>query len=31
MVSDPEQMRFYQRPKTSDEARAWIEWNLGLY
>jgi RimJ/RimL family protein N-acetyltransferase len=31
MVADPEQMRFYRRPKTRDEARAWIEWNLGLY
>jgi RimJ/RimL family protein N-acetyltransferase len=31
MVADPEQMRFYPRPKTRDEARAWIEWNLGLY
>jgi RimJ/RimL family protein N-acetyltransferase len=31
MVADPEQMRFYPRPKTRDEARSWIEWNLGLY
>jgi RimJ/RimL family protein N-acetyltransferase len=31
MVADPEQMRFYPRPKTADEARAWLDWNLGLY
>jgi RimJ/RimL family protein N-acetyltransferase len=31
MVADPDQMRFYPRPKTRDEAAAWIERNLGLY
>jgi RimJ/RimL family protein N-acetyltransferase len=31
MFADEETMRFYPRPKTRDEALAWIEWNLGLY
>jgi RimJ/RimL family protein N-acetyltransferase len=31
MVADPEQMRFYPRPKTRDEAGAWLSWNLALY
>lgn len=31
MVGDPEQMTFYPRPKTRDEAAAWIERNLSLY
>jgi Acetyltransferases, including N-acetylases of ribosomal proteins len=31
MVADEEQMRFYPRPKTRDEARAWIGRNLSLY
>jgi RimJ/RimL family protein N-acetyltransferase len=31
MVADEEQMRFYPRPKTRDEASAWITRNLGLY
>jgi RimJ/RimL family protein N-acetyltransferase len=31
MVADPEQMRFYARPKTRDEVEAWVEWNLALY
>jgi RimJ/RimL family protein N-acetyltransferase len=31
MVSDEDQMRFYPRPKTRDEASAWISRNLGLY
>jgi RimJ/RimL family protein N-acetyltransferase len=31
MVSDEDQMRFYPRPKTRDEASAWISRNLSLY
>jgi RimJ/RimL family protein N-acetyltransferase len=31
MVADPEQMRFYPRPKTRDEVDAWLSWNLALY
>ena len=31
IVSDPEQMRYYPRPKTRDEVRAWLDWNLSLY
>jgi RimJ/RimL family protein N-acetyltransferase len=31
MVADEEQMRFYPRPKTRDEACAWISRNLVLY
>ena len=31
MVEDEEQMRFYPRPKTRDEASAWIDRNVGLY
>jgi RimJ/RimL family protein N-acetyltransferase len=31
MVSDEDQMRFYPRPKTRDEASAWINRNLSLY
>ncbi len=31
MVADGEQMRFYPRPKTRDEASAWISRNLSLY
>jgi RimJ/RimL family protein N-acetyltransferase len=31
MFGDEETMRFYPRPKTRDEALAWIEWNLRLY
>lgn len=31
MFADEEHMRFYPRPKTRDEALAWIDWNLGLY
>ena len=31
LAADPEQMRYYPRPKTRDEVAAWIEWNLGLY
>jgi RimJ/RimL family protein N-acetyltransferase len=31
MVQDEEQMRFYPRPRTRDEASAWIDRNLRLY
>lgn len=31
MVADEEQMRYYPRPKTRDEASAWISGNLSLY
>ena len=31
LLGDPEVMRYYERPKTRDEALAWIDWNLGLY
>src|SRR6266581_3290600 len=31
MVADGDQMRFYPRPKTRDEASAWISRNLALY
>jgi ribosomal-protein-alanine N-acetyltransferase len=31
MVGDEEQMRFYPRPKTKEEASAWISGNLSLY
>ena len=31
MVADEDQMRFYPRPKTRDEASAWISRNLALY
>jgi len=31
MIADEEQMRFYGRTKTRDEASAWISRNLGLY
>ncbi len=31
MFADEEMMRFYPRPKTRDESRGWIEWNLKLY
>jgi RimJ/RimL family protein N-acetyltransferase len=31
MVSDPDQMRFYPRPKTRQEVREWLDWNVGLY
>ncbi len=31
MVSDEDQMRFYPRPKTRAEARAWISQNLSFY
>ena len=31
MVADADQMTFYPRPKTRDEASAWIDRNLELY
>lgn len=31
MVADPEQMRFYPRPKSRDEVAAWLDWNRALY
>ena len=31
MVGDEEQMRYYPRPKTRDEASAWIDRNVSLY
>jgi len=31
MVADPEQMRFYPRPKSRDEVDVWLAWNLALY
>ena len=31
MAGDPDQMRFYPRPKSREEVREWLEWNLGLY
>jgi len=31
MVADEDQMKFYPRPKTKDEASAWISRNLVLY
>jgi RimJ/RimL family protein N-acetyltransferase len=31
LLSDPDVMRYYPRPKDRDEALAWIEWNQRLY
>ena len=31
LLGDPEVMRYYPRPKSRDEALAWIEWNERLY
>lgn len=31
MFADEETMRYYPRPKTREEALAWIEWSLELY
>ena len=31
MVADPEQMRFYDRPKSRSDVQNWLEWNLALY
>lgn len=31
LLGDPEVMRFYPRPRTRDEAMAWIRWNRANY
>lgn len=31
LLGDPDVMRYYPRPKTRDEALAWIDWNQRLY
>lgn len=31
LLGDPEVMRYYPRPRTRDEALAWIRWNRDLY
>jgi RimJ/RimL family protein N-acetyltransferase len=31
MVADPEQMRYYPRPKSREDVGAWLAWNLALY
>ncbi|GAB2725701.1 GNAT family N-acetyltransferase [Kitasatospora kifunensis] len=31
LLGDPDVMRHYPRPKTRDEALAWIDWNQRLY
>jgi RimJ/RimL family protein N-acetyltransferase len=31
LLGDPEVMRYYPRPKSRDEALAWIAWNQRLY
>jgi RimJ/RimL family protein N-acetyltransferase len=31
LLGDPEVMAFYPRPKSREEARAWIDWNRRLY
>ncbi len=31
LLGDADVMRYYPRPKTRAEARAWIDWNVGLY
>jgi RimJ/RimL family protein N-acetyltransferase len=31
LLGDPAVMTYYPHPKTRDEARAWIEWNLANY
>ena len=31
MVADEDQMTFYPRPKTRDEASAWISRNIAVY
>ena len=31
MVAEPEQMRFYPRPKTREEVAEWLAWNRALY
>lgn len=31
LLGDPDVMRYYPRPKSREEARDWIAWNLRLY
>jgi RimJ/RimL family protein N-acetyltransferase len=31
LFGDEDVMRYYPKPMTRDEARAWVEWNLRLY
>lgn len=31
LLGDPLMMRYYDRPMTRDEAKAWIDWNQRLY
>jgi RimJ/RimL family protein N-acetyltransferase len=31
LLGDSDVMRYYERPRTRDEAKGWVEWNLGLY
>ena len=31
LLSDPEVMTYYPRPKTRQEAAQWIDWNRRLY
>ncbi|MHB8296338.1 MAG: GNAT family N-acetyltransferase [Acidimicrobiales bacterium] len=31
LLGDPEVMRYYPAPKSRDQARAWIDWNLENY
>lgn len=31
LLGDPDVMRHYPRPRTREEALAWIDWNQGLY
>jgi RimJ/RimL family protein N-acetyltransferase len=31
LLGDEDVMRYYPRPKTRDEARGWINWNVRLY
>lgn len=31
MLADPDVMEFYPRPKSRDEAQAWIDWNKSNY
>lgn len=31
LLGDPDVMRYYPRPKTREQAQAWIDWNQRLY
>ena len=31
LLGDPDVMTYYSHPRSRDEARAWIDWNLALY